>query len=121
MRRCLIVEPDPRLRHAMGEALTEAGFEVSEEPAAATAASVAKSLLPDVIILGVAPPSAQEFGVLSTLRSLKKLPAIIAVGKEEPDDVIALAVLAVGADMYMALPVSLPELVGRARCLLGRR
>jgi two-component system, OmpR family, response regulator len=118
-RRVLIVDDDPELRELTSNFLRGHGFEVfAADGGTAMRECLAQQNI-DVVILDVMMPG--EDG-LSLARSLADRPelAIIMVSAlgSETDRIVGLEV---GADDYLAKPISPRELIARIRAVLRRR
>ncbi len=113
----MIVEDEPTIRRAVGYALRQDGFEVTEVDDGAAALVAAEEPF-DVVILDLGLPSVSGTEVLRRLRTAGTVPVIIltALGGEA-DRVLGLEL---GADDYVTKPFSMAELMSRVRAILRR-
>lgn len=116
----LLVEDDPRIRGALGMALTDRGYRVDE---AASGEQALRRLdadagQPDVVLLDLMLPGMDGLEVCAQIRERGDLPIIIVTARTAPQEVIA--GLEAGADDYVTKPVDAGELTARVRALLRR-
>ncbi|NUT48117.1 MAG: response regulator transcription factor [Saccharothrix sp.] len=115
----LLVEDDARIRQALGLALSDEGFSVTD----AVSGEVALDLLSregfDVVLLDLMLPGVDGLEVCRTLRARGDLPIIIVTARTDASDVIA--GLEAGADDYVTKPLVAGVLAARIRALLRRR
>lgn len=118
--RVLIVEDEALLRAAVTEALGDAGFAVIQAPTGAEALAAVTAQPLDLVILDIALPDVDGWEVLRRVRAgdrTRALPVLILTGL---DAVHADQVLAMGADAFLAKPVSAQVLVETVGRLLRR-
>ncbi|MDP9086891.1 MAG: response regulator transcription factor [Pseudomonadota bacterium] len=117
--RILIVDDDEALRGLIAEFLRGHGFRVSEADGGAGMRQVMSNEPIDLVILDVMMPGENGLSLARSM-ALNAGAAIIMVSAlgSETDRIIGLEV---GADDYLAKPVSPRELVARIRAVLRRR
>lgn len=118
-RRILVVEDDRPLRQAIVNALTGAGFVVSE--AADGAAAVQALQSPgkhEVVLLDIGLPFVDGWRVLGEMQRGKQPPVIIISARGDEQDKVR--ALDMGADDYLAKPFGTEELLARVRAVLRR-
>lgn len=117
--RILVVDDDDTLRGLVREFLEEHGFEVYEANGGAEMRSVVRRRPVDVVVLDVMMPGDDGLTLARELVLSSEVGVIMvsALG-QETDRIVGLEV---GADDYLAKPVSPRELVARIRALLRRR
>ncbi|NUT94985.1 MAG: response regulator transcription factor [Saccharothrix sp.] len=115
----LLVEDDEHIRQALGLALGDEGFAVTD----AVSGEAALDLLArdgfDVVLLDLMLPGVDGLEVCRTLRARGDLPIIIVTARADASDVIA--GLEAGADDYVTKPLVASVLAARIRALLRRR
>ncbi|MBI4737477.1 MAG: GAF domain-containing protein [candidate division NC10 bacterium] len=119
--RVLIVEDEALLRAQVADALGDAGFAVSHAPTGAEALAALTAQPLDLLVLDIALPDVDGWEVLRRVREgdrTRALPVLILTGL---DAVHADQVLAMGADAFLAKPVSAQVLVETVGRLLRRR
>lgn len=116
----LLVEDDPRIRGALGMALTDRGYRVEEAASGEQALQRldADGVQPDVVLLDLMLPGMDGLQVCAQIRERGDLPIIIVTARTAPQEVIA--GLEAGADDYVSKPVDAGELTARVRALLRR-
>lgn len=118
-RRILVVEDDRPLRLAIVNALTGAGFAVSEAGDGATAVHALQSSgKQDVVLLDIGLPFVDGWRVLGEMQHLKQPPVIIISARGDEQDKVR--ALDMGADDYLAKPFGTDELLARIRAVLRR-
>ncbi|MDO8506543.1 MAG: response regulator transcription factor [Candidatus Limnocylindria bacterium] len=118
MTRLLIVDDDANLRHTLGYAFRQEGFEVVTAADGDQALVSFRQSHPDLIILDVMLPGRDGFEVARTLRRESDIPVIMLTARDsELDKVVGLEI---GADDYLAKPFSTRELIARVRAMLRR-
>jgi CheY-like chemotaxis protein len=86
-RRVLLVDDDDASRYLARKWLTEAGYEVLEEPGGTDAYAAARAHRPDVIVLDLVMPDASGFEVLQQLAddtATQSIPVVIHTSVTEP-------------------------------------
>ena len=94
------------------------GFRVPPDEDGSTAAATVRRHRPDVVVLDLSRTSDIGLHVITEIHREAPVPIIVLAEAAEVDPVSALSL---GADDYMAHPVSLPELAARARAAVRRR
>ena len=116
--RLLIVDDDTNLRHTLGYAFRQEGFEVVTADTGDQALAVFRQSRPDAVILDVMLPGRDGFDVARSLRRESDVPVIMLTARDsELDKVVGLEI---GADDYLAKPFSTRELIARVRAMLRR-
>lgn len=116
--RVFLVEDDLRLAELVSEYLTGSGFEVLHEANGARAVDRILADHPDVVLLDLMLPGKDGLAVLRELRATCQVPVLMLTARtEEIDQVLGLEM---GADDYVAKPVSPRLLLARVRALLRR-
>lgn len=115
----LLVEDDENIRQALGLALEDEGFRVTDAVSGEQALRVLQGDAFDVVLLDLMLPGVDGLEVCRTLRARGDLPIIIVTARADTPDVIA--GLEAGADDYVSKPLVAGELAARIRALLRRR
>lgn len=115
----LVIDDDRTLLKIIGAVLRQQGYEVDTATAAEDGLKAAKTAKPDLVILDVMLPNMNGYEMCRTLRheqETAQVPILMltALGRQADQ----LAGFAVGADDYLAKPVSALELVSRVRSML---
>jgi two-component system KDP operon response regulator KdpE len=114
----LLVEDDPRIRSALMRALTERGHAVASESTGMGGLRHAVDETPDLVVLDLGLPDLDGTSMLRMLRSVSKVPVIVATARD--DDRSLVAALDAGADDYVVKPFSAEQLDARIRAVLRR-
>jgi len=118
MHRVVVVEYDTALQSFLRTLLEERGFRVVLADTYARGELDARSYRPDVIIADLALPDQRGINFIRALRVWCAVPIIaISAGATEAQ---RLAAFDAGADDYVEVPFSVPELVARTRAILRR-
>ena len=118
MTRLLIVDDDTNLRHTLGYAFRQEGFEVVSAEDGDKAIASFRQTHPDLVILDVMLPGRDGFDVCRALRRESDVPVIMLTARDtELDKIVGLEI---GADDYLAKPFSTRELIARVRAMLRR-
>lgn len=118
MTRLLIVDDDVNLRHTLGYAFRQEGFEVVTADDGDQALVSFRQSRPDLVILDVMLPGRDGFEVARALRRESDVPVIMLTARDsELDKVVGLEI---GADDYLSKPFSTRELIARVRAMLRR-
>ena len=123
-QRVLLVEPDEQSRAALGAGLSEAGFEVMVVATAEDAREELSSgaVLPHLIVSETELQGMDGFTFCNLLRTelrTAQLPVFLLASRREPFHPELAA--SVGADDYLAKPVTARDVVALARLKAGRR
>ena len=118
MTRLLIVDDDANLRHTLGYALRQEGFEVVTAEDGERGLESFRQARPDVVVLDVMLPRLDGFEVCRRIRRESDVPVIMLTARDtEMDKVVGLEI---GADDYLGKPFSTRELVARVRAMVRR-
>jgi two-component system alkaline phosphatase synthesis response regulator PhoP len=119
--RILVVDDEPDILEFIDYNLTKEGFEVSRAADGVEAMSVARSVLPDLILLDIMMP--KQDGI-ETCRLLRADPSFrntaIAFLTARNEDFTQISGFEVGADDYITKPIKPRLLISRIRALLRR-
>ncbi len=121
-KRVLVVDDNAETVKLIEEALTKAGFSVSQAGDGAECIRMVEAEHPDLVILDVHMPVLNGLDALQLLRSMpdtKDVPAIILSGKRNYESVRA--GWAAGAEIYLTKPIRVGAVVAAARWMLGMR
>ncbi len=116
--RVLVVEDDERVRQFLIRALEREGYEVEAVAGGNEALERQRSSPFDLVVLDLMLPDADGLDVLTEMRQVSFVPAIIVSGRAaEADRVLGLQS---GADDYIVKPFSPRELAARVEAVLRR-
>lgn len=116
--RILIIEDDIDLSKIIRDFLSNDNYNVRQAYNGKDGLELAKSFMPDLIILDIMLPELDGIDVCKNIRSTSNIPIIIISAKSSDyDKVLALGV---GADDYLTKPFSQIELVARVKSHLRR-
>lgn len=114
----LIVEDEENLRETLRYKFTAEGYRVAVAADGEQAVELARTSVPDLILLDVMLPKLDGLEVCRVLRKTMTVPIIMLTARaEEVDKIVGLEI---GADDYVTKPFSMRELVARVRALLRR-
>lgn len=118
MSRILVIDDEPNLRHTLGYALKQEGYEVVSAGDGEEGVALFGSSAPDLVILDVMLPKMDGFEVCRRIRRTSNVPLLMLTARDtELDKVVGLEI---GADDYLVKPFSMRELVARVRAMLRR-
>jgi DNA-binding response OmpR family regulator len=117
--RILVIEDNRNLATGLRNNLEIEGYEVSVAGDGTSGLALARSTMPDLIILDLMLPGTDGYRVLKTLRDdgVDTPVLILSARGEETDKVLGFHL---GADDYVAKPFGLLELLARVDALLRR-
>jgi two-component system KDP operon response regulator KdpE len=116
--RVLIVDDEPQIIRALRAGLERAGYTVLAAASGEEGLNLAAQQPPDLVILDLAMPGTDGFGVCRELRKWTKIPIIVlSVRDSEEDKIMALDL---GADDFLTKPFGVGELLARMRAVLRR-
>jgi len=116
--KILIVEDDQNLLATLKYNLLKESHDVITAVDGAQAIEIARSEMPELIVLDVMLPKLGGFEVCRILRKEITTPILMLTAKtEEVDKIVGLEI---GADDYMTKPFSMRELLARIRAMLRR-
>ncbi|MFD1152045.1 response regulator [Saccharothrix hoggarensis] len=115
----LLVEDDEHIRQALGLALGDEGFAVTDAVSGEEALDLLAGATFDVVLLDLMLPGVDGLEVCRLLRARGDLPIIVVTARADAADVIA--GLEAGADDYVTKPLVASVLAARIRALLRRR
>lgn len=118
IKRVLIVDDSATERHVLGSILTQQGFDVSFAENGEQGIALAKSTLPDLILMDIVMPGLNGFQATRTLsrdEATKHIPIIICTTKGQETDKIW--GLRQGAKDYLIKPVNAQELLNKIAAL----
>lgn len=117
--RVLLAEDDRGVRESLERALRYEGFEVVTAADGRRALELARTEVPDLLVLDVMMPEVDGLEVARRLRARKdRVPILMLTARTEVSDRVA--GLEAGADDYLIKPFALDELLARMRALLRR-
>ncbi|HEV8228715.1 MAG TPA: response regulator transcription factor [Candidatus Limnocylindria bacterium] len=118
MTKILLVDDDTNLRHTLGYALRQEGYEVITADDGERGLETFRQTRPDVVVLDVMLPRLDGFEVCRRIRRESDVPVIMLTARDtEMDKVVGLEI---GADDYLAKPFSTRELIARLRAMVRR-
>ena len=116
--RVLVVEDEFAIAKPLRNALEREGYLVSVTETGAAALKLARTWVPDVILLDLMLPDRDGREVAREIRSFSSVPIIMTTARaEETDRIVGLEI---GADDYVTKPYSLGELIARIRAVTRR-
>src|SRR6266852_3858438 len=118
MKHILVVDDEPRIAEIARDYLARAGYRVTTKSNAEDALAVARSSLPDLIVLDLGLPQMDGLDFTRALRKKSNVPIIMLTARVDESD--KLVGLELGADDYITKPFSPKELVARVRAVFRR-
>ena len=119
--KALIVEDDPDARKVLSLILKLDGYQIHSAPGGQEALTLLAELVPDVILLDVMMPGMDGYQVCQWVRSnpaTRRVPVIMLSGKADPESVAR--GMEVGADEYLAKPITPSNLTRQVKAVLAR-
>jgi two-component system, OmpR family, phosphate regulon response regulator PhoB len=120
-KKVLVVDDESDVTDLVGYHLKAKGFTVETLNDPNSSVGVARSFLPDLVILDVMMPDLNGIQICRMLRAdpkLKRVPVIFLTAKAEENDRVQ--GLETGADDYISKPFSVKELVLRVMAIIRR-
>jgi adenylate cyclase len=117
--RILIVDDNPTNRDILATRLAVHGYDLCQAADGEEALAVAKSLVPDLVLLDVMMPKMDGFTACRLLKNDPTLPfmaVILVTAKADTRDVVV--GLEAGADEYLTKPIDQAALMARVRSVL---
>ncbi|MBC6458591.1 response regulator transcription factor [Actinomadura sp. HBU206391] len=105
----LVADPDEALGHELVLALAQRGIEVAVCTDGAQALLRTGALHPDVLLVSANVPTVDATTLVRTVRASLPIPVILGVGADNAEE--AVKALAAGANVCVARPYRLPELL----------
>jgi two-component system OmpR family response regulator len=105
----LVADPDESLGHELVLAMAERGVEVTVCPDGAQALLRTGALHPDVLLISASLPAVDAVTFVRAVRANLSIPVILGVSADDADD--AVRALDAGANVLVARPYRLPELL----------
>lgn len=116
----LVVDDDPDILFATARLLRKAGYPVAEAESGVTALRRVREIHPDLVLLDVVLPDTDGYEVCRTIKTDEKLKntyvILLSGSKTGTDD--QSEGLEIGADGYVARPVSNRELLARVQSMM---
>jgi len=112
----LVIDDEPQIRKLLGITLQANDYRVSEAGTAREGLSIARNMLPDIILLDLGLPDESGHEVLKKLREYYTRPVIILSVQSGEEDIVK--ALDNGADDYLVKPFRTGELLARIRSSL---
>jgi len=118
--RILVVDDDPDLLHINSSILQSSGLEVIEAGTGNECISIAREILPDVILLDVNLPDTNGFDVCKQIKAdpLLANTYVILISGIEISSESKVYGLDLGADEYIVRPISGRELLARVKAMI---
>lgn len=119
--KALIVEDDPDARKVLSLILKLDGYQIHTAPGGQEALTLLGTLVPDVILLDVMMPGMDGYQVCQWVRSnpaTANVPVVMLSGKADPESVAH--GMEVGADEYLAKPITPSNLTAQLKAVLAR-
>jgi CheY-like chemotaxis protein len=119
--KALIVEDDPDARKVLSLILKLEGYQIHSAGGGQEALTMLVDLLPDVILLDVMMPGMDGYQVCHRIRSnpaTRHVPVVMLSGKADPESVAR--GMEVGADEYLAKPITPSSLTKQLKTVLAR-
>ncbi len=118
MKRLLVIDDEPNLRHTLGYALRQEGYEVLTAEDGESGLALFQKGQADLVILDVMLPRIDGLEVCRRIRKESDVPILTPTARDSEHDKIV--GLEVGADDDLPKPYSPRELIARVRAALRR-
>ena len=116
----LIVEDDPALLFGLRDNFEREGYRVRTAVEGHLGLELARSLMPDLVLLDIMLPGIDGFRICRELReSGREMPIVMLTALGQEDKIVE--GLDLGADDYVTKPFRIRELIARVGALLRRR
>ncbi|MDH4155918.1 MAG: response regulator [candidate division Zixibacteria bacterium] len=122
VQRILIIEDNSDIRELVRYSLQREGYDVSGTGSGEEGLQIARSSLPDLVLLDLMLPGMDGLRLCRKLKDdpkTRRIPVVMLTAKGEESDVVV--GLEMGADDYITKPFSPKILVARLRAVLRRR
>ena len=117
--RVLVIDDEQDVLALVGELLDRAGFSVTKAPSGEEGlATLHAGSDPDLVILDIAMPGIDGWGVLDRIRAASQVPVLMLTARTS--ELEKVRGLRAGADDYVAKPFGRQELLARVEALLRR-
>jgi two-component system KDP operon response regulator KdpE len=113
MTHVLVVDDEPQIVRALTISLTARDYIVTSAHTGQEALDLARSTLPDIVVLDLGLPDIDGIEVVRALREHSPVPIIILSGRNQGASKVR--ALDAGADDYVTKPFDLEELLARLR------
>ena len=118
MTRVLVIDDNALDRKIACDALTHEGFEVEAAPDGAAGLRALYAFQPDLVVLDVLMPVLDGWTVCQRVRELSSVPIIMLTALNRDEEMVR--GLDIGADDFVAKPISPSHLIARVRAVLRR-
>jgi two-component system, OmpR family, KDP operon response regulator KdpE len=115
----LVVEDDTDIQRLIVRRLRESSADVITSVTAGEAFSLARTRLPDLVMVDLNLPDGSGLGLVRQLRSSSTVPIIVVTA--DTNELSLIACLDAGADDYVTKPFRVNELMARVRSALRHR
>ena len=119
MAHILLIEDTEDVRGVLRAILEQAGYVVREASTGAEGLRLFRESPSDVVITDMYMPDGDGFDVMSTLRREVPVPKIIALSGQSSKAEILSAAKLMGADLVIAKPVTMDELLKAVEAVFG--
>ncbi|MDX1615299.1 MAG: response regulator transcription factor [Candidatus Promineifilaceae bacterium] len=117
-KQILVVDDDPLMRRSLSLQLEQAGYRTRTAADADSALALARTELPDLILLDIGLPDMDGLELLRQLRQEQDVPVIfVTARRRELDTILGLEL---GADDYITKPFNPDVLLAHVRAVLRR-
>ena len=121
-KKILVIDDEPDVTDLVAYHLRAKGYQVQTVTNASSSIGVARTLLPDLVILDIMMPDLNGTQICRILRAdpkLKNVPIVFLTAKAEESDRVS--GFEVGCDDYICKPFSIKELMLRVQSILRRK